>query len=116
MAPGVFGTATTGLSMIAPAMTLVSKGGTLVVTSVAPLTAEDVKLNLFELTLQQKRLQGSIFGSANPRRDIPRLLRLYMEGKLKLDELVTKTYPLADVNQGYQDMRDGKNLRGMLLY
>jgi S-(hydroxymethyl)glutathione dehydrogenase/alcohol dehydrogenase len=110
---------TTGVaegSMIAPAMQLVSKGGTLVVTSVAPLTAEDVKLNLFELTLQQKRLQGSIFGSANPRRDIPRLLRLYMEGKLKLDELVTTTYPLADVNQGYQDMRDGKNLRGMLLY
>ncbi|MEY2590466.1 MAG: hypothetical protein QOJ67_2450 [Acidimicrobiaceae bacterium] len=110
---------TTGVaegSMIAPAMALISKGGTLVVTSVAPLTAEDVKLNLFELTLQQKRLQGSIFGSANPRRDIPRLLRLYMEGKLKLDELVTTTYPLADVNQGYQDMRDGKNLRGMLLY
>jgi S-(hydroxymethyl)glutathione dehydrogenase/alcohol dehydrogenase len=110
---------TTGVaegSMIAPAMALISKGGTLVVTSVAPLTAEDVKLNLFELTLQQKRLQGSIFGSANPRRDIPRLLRLYMEGKLKLDELVTTTYPLADVNQGYQDMRDGKNLRGMVLY
>jgi S-(hydroxymethyl)glutathione dehydrogenase/alcohol dehydrogenase len=39
-----------------------------------------------------------------------------MEGKLKLDELVTRTYPLADVNQGYQDMRDGKNIRGMLLY
>ena len=71
-------------------------------------------LNLFELTLQQKQLVGSIFGSANPRRDIPRLLRLYMEGKLKLDELVTRTYPLADINQGYQDMRDGKNIRGML--
>ena len=110
---------TTGVAegtMIAPVMAMVSKGGTLVVTSVAPLTAEDVKLSLFELTLQQKTLKGSIFGSANPRRDIPRLLRLYMEGKLKLDELVTTTYPLADVNQGYQDMRDGKNLRGMILY
>ena len=39
-----------------------------------------------------------------------------MEGKLKLDELVTTTYELEDVNQGYQDMRDGKNIRGMLLY
>ena len=110
---------TTGVAegtMIAPVMAMVSKGGTLVVTSVAPLTAEDVKLSLFELTLQQKTLKGSIFGSANPRRDIPRLLRLYMEGKLKLDELVTTTYPLADVNHGYQDMRDGKNLRGMILY
>ena len=39
-----------------------------------------------------------------------------MEGKLKLDELVTQTYPLSEVNQGYQDMRDGKNIRGMLVY
>ena len=59
---------------------------------------------------------GGIFGGANARRDIPRLLRLYKEGKLKLDELVTTTYKLSDVNQGYQDMRDGKNLRGMILY
>ena len=95
---------------------MVSKGGRCVVTAVAPLANMDVQLNLFELTLQQKQLVGSIFGSANPRRDIPRLLRLYMEGKLKLDELVTRTYPLSDVNQGYQDMRDGKNIRGMLLY
>ncbi len=110
---------TTGVAegdMIAPVMAMVSKGGRCVVTAVAPLANMDVQLNLFELTLQQKQLVGSIFGSANPRRDIPRLLRLYMEGKLKLDELVTRTYPLADVNQGYQDMRDGKNIRGMLLY
>ena len=86
------------------------------VTAVAPMQATDVSLSLFELTLQQKELVGSIFGSANPRRDIPRLLRLYMEGKLKLDELVTRTYKLEDVNQGYQDMRDGKNLRGMIVY
>jgi S-(hydroxymethyl)glutathione dehydrogenase/alcohol dehydrogenase len=59
---------------------------------------------------------GAIFGSANPRRDIPRLLRLYQEGKLKLDELVTNTYPLADINDGYQAMRDGTNVRGMVIY
>jgi S-(hydroxymethyl)glutathione dehydrogenase/alcohol dehydrogenase len=110
---------TTGVAegdMIAPVMGMVSKGGRCVVTAVAPLANMDVQLNLFELTLQQKQLVGSIFGSANPRRDIPRLLRLYMEGKLKLDELVTRTYPLSDVNQGYQDMRDGKNVRGLLVY
>jgi S-(hydroxymethyl)glutathione dehydrogenase/alcohol dehydrogenase len=83
---------------------------------VAPINATDVSLNLFNLTLQEKQLVGSIFGSANPRRDVPRLLRLYQEGKLKLDELVTNTYKLDDINLGYQDMRDGKNIRGMVMY
>jgi S-(hydroxymethyl)glutathione dehydrogenase/alcohol dehydrogenase len=110
---------TTGVAegkMIAPVMTMVAKGGRCVVTAIAPITQTEISLNLADLTLQQKQLVGGIFGGANPRRDIPRLLRLYKEGKLKLDELVTSTYKLADVNQGYQDMRDGKNLRGMILY
>jgi S-(hydroxymethyl)glutathione dehydrogenase/alcohol dehydrogenase len=108
---------TTGVAtgdLIAPMLGLVAKGGRAVVTAVAPITQEDVKLNLFDLTLMRKELVGCIFGNANPRRDIPRLLRLYDEGKFKLDELITKTYQLEDVNQGYQDMRDGKNIRGLI--
>ncbi len=110
---------TTGVgegSFIAPMMTLVAKGGRAVVVAVAPLTQTQVELSLSDLTLQRKELVGCIFGNANPRRDIPRLLRLYKEGKLKLDELVTNTYTLDDVNQGYQDMRDGKNIRGVIDY
>ena len=102
--------------MIAPSMSLLAKGGRCVVVSVADIKANDVQLNLFELTLQRKELVGCIFGNANPRRDIPRLLRLYMEGQLKLDELVTREYDLDGVNQGYQDMRDGKNIRGLIRY
>ncbi len=110
---------TTGVAegaLIAPMMGLVAKGGRAVVTAVAPISQNDVQLNLFDLTLQRKELVGCIFGNANPRRDIPRLLRLYKEGKLKLDELVTSTYTLDDINQGYQDMRDGKNVRGVIDY
>jgi S-(hydroxymethyl)glutathione dehydrogenase/alcohol dehydrogenase len=110
---------TTGVAtgdLIAPMMSLVAKGGRGVVTAVAPISQEDVKLNLFDLAMQRKELVGCIFGNANPRRDIPRLLRMYDEGRLKLDELVTTTYSLDDVNQGYQDMRDGKNIRGVLSY
>jgi S-(hydroxymethyl)glutathione dehydrogenase/alcohol dehydrogenase len=110
---------TTGVaegSMIASVMALVAKGGRCVVTSVADIAATEVTLSLFELTLMQKELVGGIFGGANGRRDIPRLMRLYKEGKLKLDELVTTEYKLEDVNQGYQDMRDGKNLRGLIRY
>jgi S-(hydroxymethyl)glutathione dehydrogenase/alcohol dehydrogenase len=110
---------TTGVaegSMIASVMSLVSKGGRCVVTAVASIEATDVTMSLFELTLMQKELVGSIFGGSNPRRDIPRLLRLYKEGKLKLDELITNEYKLDDVNQGYQDMRDGVNIRGLIRY
>ncbi len=102
--------------MIAPSMSMLAKGGRCVVVSVADISATQVDLNLFDLTLQRKELVGCIFGNANPRRDIPRLLRLYMEGQLKLDELVTTEYDLDGVNQGYQDMRDGKNIRGVIKY
>jgi S-(hydroxymethyl)glutathione dehydrogenase/alcohol dehydrogenase len=110
---------TTGVAtgdLIAPMMSMVAKGGRGVVVAVAPISQEDVKLNLFDLAMQRKELVGCIFGNANPRRDIPRLLRLYAEGKLKLDELVTNTYTLDEINQGYQDMRDGKNIRGMVIH
>jgi len=76
----------------------------------------DVSLSLFELTLLQKRLQGAIFGSGNPRFDIPNLLRLYMEGELMLDELITTRYRLEDINQGYADMNAGTNIRGLIEY
>ncbi|MCW2616471.1 MAG: alcohol dehydrogenase [Frankiales bacterium] len=98
------------------AMSLIGKGGRVVVTGMGNYADMDVKLNLFAFTLLQKDLQGAIFGGANPRSDIPWLLSMYREGRLKLDELVTSTYRLEDVNQGYQDMRDGKNLRGVILY
>jgi S-(hydroxymethyl)glutathione dehydrogenase/alcohol dehydrogenase len=103
-------------TMIAPIMAMVAKGGRCVVTGLAPMSASDVTLSLADLTLLQKQLVGGIFGGANARRDIPRLLRLYKDGKLKLDELVTTTYQLSEVNQGYQDLRDGKNVRGMIMY
>jgi NDMA-dependent alcohol dehydrogenase len=102
--------------LIAPMMSLVKKAGRGVVTAVANMMASDVQLNLFEMAMMRKELVGCIFGNANPRYDIPRLLDLYMDGRLKLDEMVTTTYTLDEINQGYQDMRDGKNIRGVIVY
>ena len=102
--------------LIAPVMGMVAKGGRAVVTSASPILQTQVELSLIDLTMQRKELVGCIFGNANPRRDIPRLLRLYDEGKLKLDELITNEYRLDHVNQGFQDMRDGKNIRGILTF
>jgi S-(hydroxymethyl)glutathione dehydrogenase/alcohol dehydrogenase len=75
-----------------------------------------VTLSLFELTLWQKEVRGSLFGGGNPRFDIPLILTLYNEGGLLLDELITKTYSLDEINEGYQDLRDGKNVRGVLVF
>jgi S-(hydroxymethyl)glutathione dehydrogenase/alcohol dehydrogenase len=98
------------------ALGLTGKGGRAVVTGMGSAADVDVKLSLFELTLLQKDLQGAIFGGLSPRVAIPELLRLYQEGQLNLDDLVTTTYSLEQVNEGYQDMRDGKNIRGMIVY
>ena len=102
--------------MIQPAMAMISKGGTIVVTAVANMLATEVSMSLFELTMFSKELKGTIFGDCNPRSDIPELLSLYTEGKLKLDELVTRTYSLDQINEGYQDMRDGRNIRGVITF
>ena len=100
--------------MIEPALTLTAKGGNLVVTALAGLMENDVTMNLFMLAMANKAVMGTVFGSGNPRADIPGLLSMYREGTLKLDELITHRYALDDVNQGYQDMRDGKNIRGVI--
>ena len=95
---------------------LVRKGGVIAYTSAAPQHQTEVTFDLFTFAMSNKRLQGTLFGSCDPRNDIPMLLDLYMRGKLMLDELITHTYALEDINQAYQDMHDGKNLRGVIVY
>jgi S-(hydroxymethyl)glutathione dehydrogenase/alcohol dehydrogenase len=101
---------------VAQAFAAIRKGGTVVVTGLGNAAETKVDVSAFELTLFQKRIQGSLFGASNPQRDIPWMLSLYRNGKLKLDELVTKTYTLDEINQGYKDLRDGKNIRGVIVY
>jgi S-(hydroxymethyl)glutathione dehydrogenase/alcohol dehydrogenase len=103
-------------TMVEPMMKLVKKAGRAVVTAASPRTEAHVSLSLSMFTMMRKELVGCIFGNANPRRDIPRLLGLYREGKLLLDELVTKTYSLDEINQGYEDLRSGANIRGVLSF
>lgn len=98
------------------ALSLTGKGGRVVITGMGSVADVDVKLSLFQFTLMQKDLQGAIFGGCNPRADIPWLLSLYQQGKLNLDDLITSTYRLEDINDGYADMRDGRNIRGVIRY
>jgi S-(hydroxymethyl)glutathione dehydrogenase/alcohol dehydrogenase len=102
--------------LLAGALQLAAKRGRVVITNIHPALETTANVSLLDLTLMEKQVVGSLFGSGNPRYDIPRLLGLWREGQLDLDGLVTRTYPLEGVNDGYQDMRDGKNVRGVLVY
>ncbi|GAB3250680.1 NDMA-dependent alcohol dehydrogenase [Kineosporia babensis] len=110
---------TTGVvtgEQVAEAMASIRKAGTVVVTALGNLLDSSVPLSLADLTLMQKRLQGSLFGESNPRFDIPNFLRLYRTGDLKLAELITREYTLDEVALAYQDLHAGKNIRGVVVY
>ncbi|CUU56202.1 S-(hydroxymethyl)glutathione dehydrogenase / alcohol dehydrogenase [Parafrankia irregularis] len=102
--------------MIGPAMGLAAKRGRVVVTSTAPRGQETVTVSLAELTFWEKQVRGCLWGSANPRTAIPELLDLYRRGVLKLDEMITRTYRLDQINDGYDDLRNGRNIRGVVLF
>ncbi|MEW5811145.1 MAG: NDMA-dependent alcohol dehydrogenase [Actinomycetota bacterium] len=97
-------------------LNITAKGGTCVVTAVANMASSDVTLNLSMLTLLQKNLQGTIFGGGNPHFDIPQLLSMYKAGRLNLDDMVTRQYKLEQINDGYRDMLEGRNIRGVIRY
>lgn len=92
------------------------KRSKIVVTNIHPIAETSIAVPALFLTVYEKQLVGSLFGSANPRKDIPKLLELYTQGQLDLDGLVTRTYPLEGINEGYADMYAGKNIRGVLVY
>src|SRR5690606_37185446 len=102
--------------LMAAALAITAKRGRVVVTNIHPALEFSATMSLLDLTLMEKQVVGSLFGSATPRADIPKLLELYGDGSLDLDGLVTATYSLDEVNQGYDDMRAGKNIRGVLIY
>jgi S-(hydroxymethyl)glutathione dehydrogenase/alcohol dehydrogenase len=99
---------------IGPALDITSKLGRVVITNLHAAAESQISMSALDLVLMEKQVVGCLFGSANPRVDIPRLLRLYAGGQLKLDELVTRTYSLNDINQGWADMYAGRNLRGVI--
>ncbi len=101
---------------VADAFASIRKGGTAVVTGLGNSATTGIPVNLAELTLYQKRIQGSIFGQCNPTWDILNLIDLYRAGKLQLDGLITRTYSLDEIGQGFADMHAGINMRGVVLF
>lgn len=63
-----------------------------------------------------RRWVGTAYGGTKGRTEVPHLVKEYMDGVLKIDEYVTKKYPLDDINQAFKDMHDGKLIRGVIVY
>jgi S-(hydroxymethyl)glutathione dehydrogenase/alcohol dehydrogenase len=99
---------------ITQAFDMVRAGGEAIVVGMAPLGSEaTISAPAF---LTEKVLRGCIYGSARPRFDMPRLLDLYMVGKLKLDELVSRTYPLEGINDAFEAMKNGEVARSVIAF
>jgi Zn-dependent alcohol dehydrogenase len=96
------------------AMALLRKGGVCVLTGITPYTEPPVPIVLQEMTLSAKQLRGALYGGMNPRTSVPTLLSLYQAGALKLDELVTRHYQLDQINEAFVDLREGRNIRGII--
>jgi NDMA-dependent alcohol dehydrogenase len=102
---------------VAAAFDAVSKGGTVVVTGMASHhTPPGIPVSLLMLAGMEKRIQGCLFGMCSPPVDILRQIDLYRAGRLKLDELVTRRYALAEINDAVTDLLEGRNLRGVITH
>jgi len=90
-------------------------GGTTVLVGVSPM-GSGTNLPGAILTRQEKTVTGSYYGSANTARDFPRFADLYSRGRLDLDRLITKSYPLEQINEAYADMLKGETARGVIVF
>jgi alcohol dehydrogenase/S-(hydroxymethyl)glutathione dehydrogenase/alcohol dehydrogenase len=103
--------------IINQALDLTSKAGTVVLVSIAdnPLD-QTLQTSSTLLTVFGKKIVGTLFGDCHPRIHIPRLLEMASHGKLDLASLISKTYALDEINQGYVDMHSGANIRGLIAF
>jgi Zn-dependent alcohol dehydrogenase len=101
--------------LVETAFRVICKDGTAVIVGIAK--SDDTALIRPAMAIfEEKTLTGSYFGSARPREDFPRLMALYMAKRLKLDELITKTYPIDEAGAAFADLEAGKNARGIIVF
>lgn len=99
---------------LAAALSGARKGGAVVITGLSRLDAV-ASLPMFPFVMQDKRVIGSVYGSGSPTADIARLAAWYNEGRLKLNELVSRTYALHEVNAALDALASAQGARGVIL-
>lgn len=100
-------------TVVEAAITATRRGGTTVAVGVGKLS-DSIKLNALGFPLSGKVLASSMFGGANPKFDFPHLLGLYRGGRLDLEGMVTRTYPIEQATDALRDLEQGKNARGVI--
>jgi S-(hydroxymethyl)glutathione dehydrogenase / alcohol dehydrogenase len=90
-------------------------GGTAVIVGMAAMTVR-APISPYVMALQEKTLKGTMYGSVRPNIDFPRLVDLYLSGRLKLDQLVSRTYALKEINDGFAALRSGHVARGVVVF
>ncbi|MBZ0301257.1 MAG: Zn-dependent alcohol dehydrogenase [Anaerolineae bacterium] len=93
----------------------VRPGGTLTLVGLSPM-GSGTNLPGAVITRQEKVIRGSYYGSVNAHRDFPLFIDLYASGQLKLDQMISKQYPLEDINTAYDDMLSGEVARGVIVF
>lgn len=101
--------------VVGQAYSVLRKGGVAVVVGVAPVK-DMTSVRTISLYAEGKTITGSRFGNARPKEDFPRLLSLYKSKRLKLDELITRRYPIDEAPQAFADLAEGKNARGVIVF
>lgn len=102
-------------TLVTQAFKSLARGGTVVVVGIAS-PKDEVSFRSAPLTLDERCIRGSNYGSARPQKDIPALLALYRHGRLALDELVTRVYSIDEGPQAFEDLKAGRNLRGVIVF
>ena len=99
---------------IEQALAATHRGGTCVVVGVSPA---GTRLSIDPgMLLQQRVLTGSSFGGGHQRTDVPMLIDLYMDGKYRLDEMITRRVPLEELNNAFDSMLAGEVKRSVVVY
>jgi NDMA-dependent alcohol dehydrogenase len=93
----------------------IRRGGLAIVVGVAK-PGDSTAVRTMTLPFEEKTLTGSYFGSCVPRIDFPRMLGLYLSGKLKLDELITRRYSIEQAPEAFADLQAGRNARGVIVF
>jgi NDMA-dependent alcohol dehydrogenase len=101
--------------LVRAAYDAVRPGGTVVAVGIPP-TGEEARLPGPRLPREEKIVTGSLYGSCRPHVDMPLVLDLYMAGRLPLDRLVTRTYPLAEINEAFAAMNAGEVARAVIVF
>jgi NDMA-dependent alcohol dehydrogenase len=101
--------------VVAQAYDAVRRGGTVVSVGIPPVgvTAD---LPAPSLPREEKVVTGSFYGSCRPQVDMPLVIDLYLDGRLDLDALVSRTYPLDEINEAFAAMNAGEVARGVIVF